>query len=131
MGADMVLYYAPSCDLTPERIGRLEQVIRAIPEDDSELHQLMESLGYEDAEAAKDRIIEQCQESQYESREITDIVIPGCPYKLRVTGGMSYGDQPTEACSVLEHVEHCPQAWEILERFAREDFAAANAPKTD
>jgi hypothetical protein len=91
----------------------------------------MQALGYDDAEYAKECIIERCQESQYESRDITNLSIPGCLYQIRVTGGLSWGDQPTEACSVLEHVERCPQAWQILEEFAREDAAAVKAPQSD
>jgi hypothetical protein len=131
MGADMILYCAPACDLTPEPIQRLEQVIWAIPYDDPDLRELMQALGYNDAECAKECIIERCQEGQYESRDTTNVRIPGCPYQIRVTGGLSWGEPPTEACGILEHVERCPPAWQILEEFAKEDFAAARESKPE
>lgn len=131
MGADMTLFCAPSCDLTPERIQRLDQAIRAIPDNDAEFCELMEQLGYDNPEYAKQCIIEKCQESQHESRDVTTLCIPGCPYQLRVTGGLSWGDDPTEACAIFEHVERCPQAWQLMEEFAREDLAAAKSPTPD
>jgi hypothetical protein len=131
MGADMTLHCAPACDLTPERIRRLEQVIRAIPDDDPDFCELMETLGYDDPEYAKGCIIEKCQESQYESRDVTTLSLPGCPYNVQVSGGLSWGDVPTESYAVLEHVECCTQAWQIMEEFAREDYQAARSPKPD
>jgi ribulose-5-phosphate 4-epimerase/fuculose-1-phosphate aldolase len=128
MGADMTLYCAPACDLTPPRIERLALVIRSIPDEDPNLTELMESLGYDDPEYAKACILEKCQASQYESRDVITIGIPGCPYLIRASGGLSWGDDPTEAFAILEHVERCPQAWQVLEEFAREDLLAAKFP---
>jgi len=129
MGADMTLCCAPACDLTLERLQRLEQVIRAIPDDDPDLRELMEALGYNEAECAKECVLEKCKESQYESRDIITLHLPGCPYPVQVSGGLSWGDVPTESYAVLEHVERCPQAWQVMEEFAREDFQAARSPK--
>lgn len=127
MGADMILCCVPACDLTPPRIERIEQLLQAIPEDDEDLHHLMEMLGYEEADLAKQRVLENCVDSQQPSRQITTNGLPGLPYRIRFTGGLSWGDVPTEAFTVLEHVERCPQAWQILEEFAREDFSAERA----
>ena len=121
----MTLYCAPACDLTPERIQRIEQVIEAIPEDDEDLRQLMEALQYDEAEYAKDCILEHCLDSQSDDREVATISLPGCPYRVRVAGGLSWGDPPSAACTVLEHVERCPQIWQLLEEYAREDAAAS------
>lgn len=136
MGADLSLQCAPACDLTPPRIERLARVIRAIPDDDPDLGELLEALGYDDPGWAKACILAKCQEAQCDSRDVATLFIPGCPYEIRISGGMSWGDAPTAGFTILEHVERCPQAWQILEEFAREDFlanrsAAGNAPPPD
>ena len=66
----------------------------------------MQSLGYEDPAEAKRQIVKNGLESQSEDRETTNLHIPGCPYLVRVAGGLSWGDPPSEAYTVLEHVEH-------------------------
>ena len=131
MGADMTLYCAPACDLTPPRIEQIKEVIRAIPDDDEGLCELMDDLGYRDAEHTRQCIIDRCQASQSEDREIVTLTLPGCPYQVRAAGGLTWGDPPSAAYTVLMHVEHCPQAWQILEQFAREDLNAASAPPSD
>jgi hypothetical protein len=125
MGADMTLHCAPACDLTPQRIKRIKQVVRAIPEDDEDLRELMALMQYDKSAEAKRRLVKYGLESQYEDREITNLYIPGCPYLVRVAGGLSWGDPPSEAYTVLEHVQRCPQLWQVLEEFAREDVLAA------
>ena len=124
MGADMTLQCAPACDLTPQHVKRIKQVVRDIPVGDVDLRELMESLGYDNPAEAKRQIVKNGRESQSEDREITNIHIPGCPYVVRVAGGLSWGDPPSEAYTVLEHVQRCPQLWQVLEEFAREDMRA-------
>lgn len=132
MGADMTLHCAPACDLAPKRVKRIKQVVRAIPDDDVDLCELMESLGYDDPAEAKRQIVKCGLESQGEDREVTNLHIPGCPYPVRVAGGLSWGDPPSEAYTVLEHIERCPQLWQLLEEFAREDALASQAsPSTN
>ena len=125
MGADMTLACAPACDLTPRRVKHIEQVVQAIPDADEDLCELMESLGYDDPAHAKRQILRCGLESQEEGREVTTLHIPGCPYPVQVSGGLSWGDPPTESYTVLEHVARCPQLWQVLEEFARADVAAA------
>jgi hypothetical protein len=127
MGADMTPACAPACDLTPQRTKRIKQVVRAISNDDEDVCVLMEQLNYDRPADAKRRIIQCGLESQQDDRQITTLHIPGCPYPVRVAGGLSWGDPPSEAYTVLEHVARCPQLWEVLEEFAREDTVAANA----
>lgn len=126
MGADMTAACAPACDLTANRTKRIKQVIRSIRKDDEDLRDLMESLGYDDAEHAKKCLLQMCQASQREDRQITTLHLPGCPYPVRVAGGLSWGDPPSESYTVLEHVARCPQLWQVLEEFAREDGLAAS-----
>lgn len=124
MGADMTVACAPACDLTAKRTKRIKQVVRAIRDDDEDLCELMDALGYDDAANAKKCLLQMCQESQHEDRQITTLHLPGCPYPVRVAGGLSWGDPPSEAYTVLEHVARCPQLWQVLEEFAREDAVA-------
>lgn len=123
----MTLCCVPACELTPPRIQRIEQLLQAIPEDDDQFKNLMDMLGYEEAERAKQGVLANCIESQRRNRQITTISLPGLPYRVHVTGGLSWGDVPTEAFTILEHVEWCPPVWAILEEFAREDYSAEQA----
>jgi hypothetical protein len=125
MGADMTLACAPACNLTPQRVRHVEQVVRAIPDADEDLRELMEALSYDDAAQAKRQIIQCSLESQEEGREVTTLHVQGYPYPLQVSGGLSWGDPPTELYTVLEHVARCPQLWQVLEEFARADAVAA------
>ena len=131
MGADMTLHCAPACDLSPKRIKRIKQVVRAIPDDDVDLHELMDLMGYDDPTQAKRFILKNGIESQYEDCQISTLNLPGCPYDVRVAGGLSWGDPPSEAYTVLEHVERCPQLWQVLEEFAREDALAMTMASSD
>ncbi len=115
MGADMTLACAPACDLMPQRVKQIQQVVQAIPETDEDFRELMESLGYDDPAQAKNQIMRCSVESQEEGREVTTLHLPGCPYPVHVSGGLSWGDPPTESYTVLEHVARCPQLWQVLE----------------
>ena len=125
MGADMTLASAPACELTPQRVKQIQQVVQAIPDADEDFRELMEALGYDDPAQAKSQVMQCGMESQEEGREITTLHFPGCPYPVHISGGPSWGDPPTESYTVLEHVARCPQLWQVLEEFARADAAAA------
>lgn len=127
MGADMMLCCVPACELTPERIVQIEQFVRGIPADDTDLQELMEQLGYDDGPAAKEGLLQAGLSSQDENREIVTLHIPDCPYLVRAAGGLSWGDPPSEGYTALEHIERCPLLWQLLEEFAREDALATQA----
>ncbi len=122
MGADMTLHCVPACELTPRRIANIEQLFQSIPEDDVDLCELMDQLGYETVAQARRCLLRECLDGQAEHRQIVTLHIPGCSYLLRAAGGLSWGDPPSEGYTTLEHVERCPQLRALLEQFAREDF---------
>lgn len=64
-------------------------------------------------------------------REVCELYLPDLPYSCWITGGMSWGDSPTDsyddfnACGMLEDV------WQLILDFAREDYAKIGQAKRE
>jgi hypothetical protein len=116
MGADFVFAVAPACTLTKERSEELEQIIDTLEysdcpewdEEEAELEDVQEGLRAAVSEYA------------IESREI-GVFCPDETFPYKVTGGMSWGDAPTEAYQHFLHLEQCPKIWHKLVEWAKED----------
>jgi hypothetical protein len=77
----------PECSLLPIENGDLKQPLPTTENVNSILNTLNRYLG--------------CVENAYRggSRELTSLEFP--PYRIHITGGMSYGDEPSELFSIL------------------------------
>ena len=58
-----------------------------------------------------------------DSREVRTLYLPGLDYKCLITGGMSWGDSPTDAFDDFLGASSHDGLFELLVSFAKEDFA--------
>lgn len=114
MGADYLEACVPSCDLTDERMQVLEQLI--CEEEPGE--------GCGDCytlDEWKDRLRE-CVEFVRTAEGRRDVgICEGDRCALLRTGGMSWGDDPTDAFGPFDVICNCPPLYRQLEAWAIED----------
>ena len=110
MGADFLLTVVPVCELTPERIAALKAKLDEAFKDEEE-----DDYG-NTKESIADSLDEYINCDFGSSREVGTLGIRGVTYL--VTGGMSWGDEPTEAYG---HLCRLDMFYDQLEAWALED----------
>jgi hypothetical protein len=122
MGADLILYYLPDADT--RKAGRREAFIRLI---DALAKELTPKLpGYlvgNDIQQQRDALLQAFDklEGLKTLRDVARIQ----PYEdrppLLVSGGLSWGDYPSESSEILDKLLRIPGCYALLERWAGED----------
>lgn len=122
MGADFLLAYMPAFKPTKKRIKELHKIVDSIPFDDdsdyNEIHGI--ELNY-DKESYHNKIDEILDLQN--RRDTGTIYIDNKPYIF--TGGMSWGDEPTESFDVIESVYRILEATgndNLFEKWLKEDW---------
>jgi len=131
MGADFMFAVSPRCELTDERKRRIKDVIRAIP--DKELLEVVDEyypLGLGD-EATPEEIRVTLyravlENAEVETRDTSYIRLDGMDWTANITGGMSWGDSPTEAFDDLAGISSFDPVYELMKEFSREDIVIQN-----
>ena len=97
MGADFTLATFPYFDMTDDRRERFRELIVNLPA--SETDEFQEWYGLDDEESYDilEDIESSCSTVSRETTTITAYNDKGERYELNVTGGMSWGDSPTDA----------------------------------
>ena len=99
MGADFTLATFPYFDMTDDRRERFRELIVNLPA--SETDEFQDWYGLDDEDYSLEKLLEDIESScSTVSRETTTITThndKGEKYELNVTGGMSWGDSPTDA----------------------------------
>ena len=123
MGAEFILYTLPSCEMTTQRAAALEQCLAAVPEED--LAELASEYG--DTDEARQRIREAIGfvSSARGRRDVSEFYVPGMPYRLQATGGLSWGDFPTDAAGEFALIGGCRQLFAQVAEWARCDLEAS------
>ena len=142
MGADLILNSIPFCQLTEERKKKITEAVEAV-EDKlilayNEEHLFVEldlaamdvayGPGSEDealAEVVRQDILDACFESLElgdSPRDMAVISFPGMDYRILVSGGMSWGGDPTDGCELLSKFDGFDPLWDLLQTFSEEDF---------
>lgn len=142
MGADIILNSIPFCQLTDERKKKITEVVEAV--EDKKILVYNEELdmvelpdlaamdvaygpGSEEealAEVVRQDILDACfevLEQGDDARDMAVITFPGMEYRVLISGGMSYGDLPTEGCELLSRTS-INELWDLLQTFSEEDF---------
>jgi len=99
MGADFTLATFPYFDMTDDRRERFRELIVNLPASETDEFQDWYGLDDEDAynlEELLDDIETACSVCSSETSTITTYNDKGERYELNVTGGMSWGDSPTD-----------------------------------
>src|SRR5262245_26796099 len=100
MGADMCLTGMPAADMTEQRKAALVTIIQAMRDDDPSLVDVIESLFLDSAEEGREKLLAAVNElaDDFSSRrDVTHFCLKAIGYPLLMTGGLSWGDDPTEA----------------------------------
>jgi hypothetical protein len=119
MGADFLYAIAPAAILTARRQKELKNIIAKCELKDFEDH------SFDDRDLAK------CREQMLDDvdelvdfngrRDAGTLGLHEMPYLCHISGGMSWGDSPTDAFSILARVGACAPVWRALEGWARKD----------
>lgn len=127
MGADFLFAATPRFNPTPERCREIKTFLREYPED--KLFELVGDywiLGLDDESTAKEirfRIYEAVLEAaEYETRETSTLRMPGMDFEVTITGGMSWGDSPTEAFNIIGDLTSFADLWDLMKKFSSEDI---------
>jgi hypothetical protein len=99
MGADFTLATFPYFDMTDDRRERFLMLIVNLPA--SETDEFQDWYGLDGDEDLLDDIETACSVVSRETTTITTYNDKGERYELNVTGGMSWGDSPTDAYDVF------------------------------
>lgn len=137
MGADFMFTVSPRCELTRERKQRIKETIRATSDEDL-LSVVCDYYPFGlDDEATPEEIratLYQAvlENAEIENRETSYIRLEGMDWTANITGGMSWGDSPTEAFAGLAGISEFDSVYELMKEFSREDLVIQNnrpAPK--
>ena len=117
MGADFSLATVPAFQLTDKRLKTLSALVKA-----QEVNEDPEAD--DDMVAFRDAAYEcvQCLRSIINGREIDTITLDGADHYVWITGGMSWGDPPTDAYEPLSSLSEFEPVWKQMLKWARADF---------
>ena len=120
MGADFILYAVPACEITAQRHEILKQRLDTLA--DEELAELV--CEYGDTDEARQRVRQAIDflVGAAGRRDVADFCLPGMPYALLTTGGLSWGDFPTDAACEFAMISSCGRLHAQLEEWARHDL---------
>jgi len=143
MGADLYLSSLPHCNLTDERKEKIKDLIDSVPDKEilaynedylceelPDLSQMDMAYGSGSEDEALATVVRQVimdntftvLEEADNPRDVGSIFFPGMNYRILITGGMSWGDAPTEAANYFDKVSGFEPLWDLLQSFAAEDF---------
>jgi hypothetical protein len=132
MGADFMFAVAPTCNLTQERKTKVKDLLRSLPDDYFVEHEDTHcTFGDDELSGAELRTMFYeivLRVNDICTRETSSISLPGMDWEGVITGGMSWGDSPTECYDDIAAIDNFYELFELLVQFSREDFAErANA----
>jgi hypothetical protein len=118
MGADFLYTYLPCIEITPARLETLRAIASVLTLADFEDEDVEDDL-----EAAREVILAAVDwlAGAARDREVGVFRHSGMPYPLWLTGGMSWGDAPTDAAAWMEILANCPPVSRQIEAWALED----------
>ena len=130
MGADMSLATLPAFAITNQRLAKLLKTIEAIDVKTTSKENL-ENWELEDLEAEKSGAFDGARtlRDMIGGREVETLTVSGADYAIWVTGGMSWGDPPTEAYEPFCHMNAFEEVWKLMESWAKEDLAKVGLGK--
>lgn len=123
MGSDFMISTFPYFNITDSHQDRFAELIEGLPKKLTEDFQEYFGLDDEDefniADLLED-IVAACSANCRETCSIYAHDNQGRKYELNVTGGMSYGDQPTELMPVFERAGFFESVYDLAVEFAVE-----------
>ena len=124
MGADLILYYLPDADT--RKTGRREAFVRLIDALAKELtEKLPGDLAGNELQQQRDALLQAFDRFE-ELKTLRDVArIQPYDHKppLLVSGGLSWGDYPSESSETLDKLLRIPGCQPLFEHWAEEDQA--------
>ena len=123
MGADFTLATFPYFDMTDDRRERFRELIVNLPA--SETDEFQDWYGLDDEESYNleellDDIESACSVCSRETSTITTYNDKGERYELNVTGGMTWGDSPTDAYDAFNRASFFEDVYNLAIDFSVE-----------
>jgi len=122
MGADFTLATFPYFDMTDDRRERFRELIINLPA--SETDEFQEWYGLDDEDYSLEQLLEDIESScSTVSRETTTITAyndKGERHELNVTGGMTWGDSPTDAYDAFNRASFFESVYNLAVDFSVE-----------
>ena len=130
MGADFMFAVAPTCNLTQERKTKVKELLRSLPDEYFVDHEDTHcTFGDDELSGAKLRTMVYelaLRVNDICTRETSSIFLPGMDWEGVITGGMSWGDSPTECYDDIAAIGNLPELFDLLVQFSREDLAGSS-----
>ena len=122
MAADFTLATFPYFDMTDDRRERFRELIVNLPA--SETDEFQELYGLDDEDYSLEELLEDiessCSTVDRETTTITTYNEKGEKYELNVTGGMTWGDSPTDAFDAFNHAAFFESVYNLAVDFSIE-----------
>jgi hypothetical protein len=118
MGADMLLTCVPKFNPTGARVEQLREAISS-----SSCIKSGEHFYSDDLDEWKDYMLSAIDDVTYfdSNRDVTVMSVEGGKYPVWITGGISWGGDPTEVFYSMCALEDCEPIWTMIRAWAIED----------
>ncbi len=131
MGADFMFTVCPRCELTQERKKRIKETIRAISDEDllEVVNDYWQPCLADESTPAEIRVELYrvvLENAEIENRETSWIQLEGMDWVANITGGMSWGDSPTESFDSMHSIAYFDPVYDLMKEFSREDLVIQN-----
>ena len=128
MGADFMFSRFPRFEMTDERENEFEDTLQDILSDPNEEVEFMDWFMYEADETSAFQevlgalsLINETADNDREAVAVRDFTEGGFAY-VHYTGGMSFGDEPTEIYTYFNMAGFFPEIYGLALTFAQEDY---------
>ena len=127
MGAELALAYIPLAKISQERLDELLRLVDSLEEDD-----IGECTSCECIEEWREEVrqaVLHLPQAEDCWREVWHLHCPDLPYALLFSGGLSWGDDPTESFAHFQRIMDCEQIWDRLVAWAKADAVEAGGSR--
>lgn len=126
MSGDFMWGYVPAARITPPRTKFLRDLLKSTSVNDLDENSYSEDdpdpVGSLKAAMQWYKVAMHCTETSV-------VQFPGMKYSIYLSGGMSWGDIPTEACGHMFRIDGHRDLWKILEKWSKEDVKEETSSK--
>jgi len=120
MSSEFIYATIPACELTEDRVAKLLQLADEIPFPEGTSNEEIADW----REIAKTTIDELVELINGPLTEYSEFRTDEMDYALLITGGMSWGESPTNCCEQFTQLDNFPTITNQMLEWAKADFAA-------
>ena len=125
MGANFLFALAPIWKSTDERQAKLKQVIAEISDEGiAQYNEEYYLFNTEVPSEAREMLFEACKACEADNcyrRDTTDMKLAEMPWRALITGGLSWGDSPSDVFDSLVMVSTVEEVYNLLKEWSTED----------